>query len=109
MMKDIKEYAKTCLQCQQRESMRQNNQKRTILLTDIFEKWEVNIVRPLPITRERNRYIVVAMVSRLPLTSLGYKVLTFSAFLAADSKLLVLLSRLSSASLGIQVLTFSNL
>ena len=27
MMKDIKEYAKTCFQCQQRESMRQNNQK----------------------------------------------------------------------------------
>ncbi len=38
MMKDIKEYAKTCFQCQQRGSMKQNNQKRTILPTDIFER-----------------------------------------------------------------------
>ena len=38
MMKDIKEYAKTCFQCQQRGSTRQNNQKRTIPPTDIFEK-----------------------------------------------------------------------
>src|SRR6266542_1650100 len=41
--------------------MRQNNQKQTISLTDIFERWEVDIVEPLPITREGNRYIVVAM------------------------------------------------
>ncbi len=61
MRKDIKEYAKTCFQCQQRGSMRQNNQKRTIPPTDIFERWGVDIVGPLPITREGNRYIVVAM------------------------------------------------
>src|SRR6266542_4310813 len=41
--------------------MRQNNQKRTIPPTDIFERWRVDIIRPLPITREGNRYIVVAM------------------------------------------------
>jgi len=41
--------------------MRQNNQKRTIPPTDIFERWGVDIVGPLPITREGNRYIVVAM------------------------------------------------
>src|SRR6266540_7076848 len=61
MMKDIKEYAKTCFQCQQRGSMRQNNQKQTILPTDIFERWRVDIVGPLPIIREGNRYIVVAI------------------------------------------------
>src|SRR6266511_4328821 len=61
MRNDIKEYAKTCFQCQQRGSMKQNNQKRTIPLTDIFERWEVDIVGPLPITREGNRYIVVAI------------------------------------------------
>src|SRR6266498_26041 len=61
MKKDNKEYAKTYFQCQQRESMKQNNQKRTIPPTDIFERWEVDIVEPLPITREGNRYIVVAM------------------------------------------------
>src|SRR6266542_5900800 len=41
--------------------MRQNNQKQIILLTDIFERWGVDIVGLLPITREGNRYIVVAM------------------------------------------------
>ena len=41
--------------------MRQNNQKRTIPTTDIFERWGVDIVGPLPITREGNRYIVVAI------------------------------------------------
>ncbi len=41
--------------------MRQNNQKQTIPPTDIFERWGVDIVRPLSITREENRYIVVAM------------------------------------------------
>src|SRR6266536_2746493 len=61
MRTDIKEYAKTCFQCQQRGSMKQNNQKRTIPPTDIFERWEVDIVRPLPITREGNRYIVVTV------------------------------------------------
>ncbi len=61
MMKDIKEYAKIYFQCQQRGSIRQNNQKWTISLTNIFERWEVDIVEPLSITREENRYIVVAM------------------------------------------------
>jgi len=41
--------------------MKQNNQKRTIPPTDIFERWGIDIVRPLPITREGNRYIVVAI------------------------------------------------
>src|SRR6266498_4021823 len=61
MRNDIKEYAKTCFQCQKRGSMKQNNQKRTIPPTDIFETWGIDIVGPLPITREGNRYIVVAM------------------------------------------------
>src|SRR6266540_7329449 len=61
MRKDIKEFVKTCFQCQQKGSMRQNNQKRTIPPTDIFERWRVNIVGLLSITREGNRYIVVAM------------------------------------------------
>ena len=41
--------------------MRQNNQKQIIPPTDIFERWGVDIVGPLPITREGNRYIMIAM------------------------------------------------
>src|SRR6266542_1738497 len=61
MRNDIKEYAKTCFQCQQRGLMRQNNQKYTIQLTDIFERWGIDIIGSLSITREGNRYIVVVM------------------------------------------------
>src|SRR6266498_3887309 len=35
--------------------------KEEIPLTDIFKRWGVDIVGSLPITREGNRYIVVAM------------------------------------------------
>src|SRR6266540_1048296 len=41
--------------------MKQNNQKKTIPPTDIFKRWGIDIVGPLPITREGNRYIIVAM------------------------------------------------
>ena len=39
--------------------MKQNNQKQTIALTDIFERWKVDIVGLLLITREENRYIII--------------------------------------------------
>ncbi len=32
-----------------------------IQLTDIFERWEIDIVRSLPIIREGNRYIIIAI------------------------------------------------
>jgi len=41
--------------------MKQNNQKKTISLTDIFERWEMDIVESLLIIKERNRYIIVTI------------------------------------------------
>ena len=41
--------------------MKQNNQKKIISPTDIFERWGIDIVGPLPIIREGNRYIVITM------------------------------------------------
>src|SRR6266542_1775266 len=61
MRSDNREYAKTCIQYQQSGSMKQNNQKRMIPPTDIFERWGIDIVGPLLMTREGNRYIVVAI------------------------------------------------
>ena len=61
MKKNIIDYAKIYFQYQQRGSIKQNNQKQTITPTDIFEKWEVNIVELLSITREENKYIIVAI------------------------------------------------
>src|SRR6266496_1398526 len=61
MTSDIKEYVKSCYECQRREGSKENNQKRTIVPMDIFEQWGIDIVGPLPQTEDGYRYIVVAM------------------------------------------------
>ena len=35
--------------------------KRTILPMDIFERWGIDIVGPLPLTQQGNKYIIVAV------------------------------------------------
>src|SRR6266542_5247507 len=61
MTSDIKEYVKSCYECQRRGGPKENNQKRTIVLMDIFERWGIDIVRPLPQIEDGYRYIVVAI------------------------------------------------
>ena len=61
MRKDVQEYVKTCYECQQRGSQKENNRKRTIKVNDIFERWGIDIVGPLPATERGNRYIIVAV------------------------------------------------
>ncbi len=61
MTSDIKEYVKSCYECQRWGGPKKNNQKRTIVLMDIFEWWEIDIVRPLPQTKDEYRYIVVVI------------------------------------------------
>ena len=61
MTSDIKEYIKSCYECQRRGGPKENNQKRTIVPMDIFERWGIDIVGPLPQTEDGYRYIVVAM------------------------------------------------
>ena len=61
MTSDIKEYVKSCYECQRREEPKENNRKRTIVPMDIFERWGIDIVGPLPQTEDGYRYIVVAM------------------------------------------------
>ena len=58
---DIKEYVKSCYECQRRGGSKENNRKRTIVPMDIFERWGIDIVGPLPQTEDGYRYIVVAM------------------------------------------------
>ncbi len=48
MTSNIKEYVKTCYECQRRGESKENNQKHTIVPMDIFERWGIDIVRPLP-------------------------------------------------------------
>ncbi len=61
MTSDIKEYVKSCYECQRWGRPKENNRKHTIVLMDIFERWEIDIVRPLPQTEDGYRYIVVAI------------------------------------------------
>ncbi len=61
MTSDIKEYVKSCYECQRRGGPKENNRKRTIVPMDIFERWGIDIVGPLPQTEDGYRYIVVAM------------------------------------------------
>ena len=57
----MKEYVKTCYACQQRGSQKENNIKRTIKVNNIFERWGIDVVGPLILTEQGNRYIIVAM------------------------------------------------
>src|SRR6266540_2618734 len=61
MTSDIKYYVKSCYECQRRGGSKKNNRKRTIIPMDIFERWGIDIVRPLPQTEDGYQYIVVAI------------------------------------------------
>src|ERR1043166_5884074 len=59
--KDVREYVKTCWECQQRGNQKQNNAKQTIPVNDIFDRWGIDVVGPLPLSYQGNKYIVVAV------------------------------------------------
>ncbi len=61
MTSDIKEYVKSYYECQRWGGSKENNQKCTIVPIDIFERWGIDIVRPLPQTKDGYRYIVIAI------------------------------------------------
>jgi Integrase zinc binding domain len=61
MYKDIEEYCKSCDACQRRGGPKKNNILSPIAPTDLFYRWGIDIVGPLPVTERGNRYIVVAM------------------------------------------------
>ena len=61
MYKDIVDYVKTCYECQMRGGSKKNNPIRIIPPMDLFQRWGIDIVGPLPMTEDGNRYIVIAM------------------------------------------------
>ena len=61
MTSDIKKYVKSCYECQRQGGPKENNRKWTIVPIDIFERWGINIVGPLPQTEDGYRYIVIAI------------------------------------------------
>jgi len=61
MRKDVMEYVKTCRECQMRGGPKKTPGISLIRANDIFERWGIDIVGPLPVTERGNKYIVVAM------------------------------------------------
>ena len=61
MFEDIRNYVKTCDDCQQRGGLQKNNIIHLISAKAPFQRIEIDIVKPLTITRQGNRYIVTAM------------------------------------------------
>src|SRR6266498_5354343 len=61
MFEDIRNYVKTCDNCQRRGRLQKNNVIHPIPAKASFQRIGIDIVRPLTITRRENRYIVTAM------------------------------------------------
>lgn len=60
MYRDIKEYVRTCEQCQRRGKARRKEPLHPIKIGQAFERIGIDLVGPLPITHSNNRYIIVA-------------------------------------------------
>ncbi len=61
MNKDIKDYVKSCDQCQRRGRKNNRHKLHSIEVKEPFYCIGIDIVGPLPITGSKNRYIVVAV------------------------------------------------
>ncbi|GBC11726.1 protein NYNRIN-like [Rhizophagus irregularis DAOM 181602=DAOM 197198] len=61
MMKDIENYVKSCDRCQRRNKPQGKNELSPISVKTPFYQIGIDFVGPLPATKKRNRYIIVAM------------------------------------------------
>jgi Integrase zinc binding domain/Integrase core domain len=61
MHQDIENYIKACDVCQRKGKMKKNNPLHPIETRPPFEKIGIDLIGPLPITSNQNRYIVVAI------------------------------------------------
>src|ERR1051325_3301390 len=60
MYRDIREYVRTCEVCQKRGKSRRKEPLHPIKIGQVFERVGIDLVGPLPITNQKNRYIIVA-------------------------------------------------
>ena len=61
MHQDIENYIKACDVCQRKGKMKKNNPLHPIETQPPFEKIGIDLIGPLPITSNQNKYIVVAI------------------------------------------------
>lgn len=60
-MNDVETYVKSCDQCQRRGKPQGKNELHPIKVREPFYQVGIDYVGPLPVTKEGNRYIIVAM------------------------------------------------
>ena len=58
---DCKEHVKTCRECQFQGSAKKNNELHPIPVEGPWERIGIDIVGPLPVTEQENRYIVTCI------------------------------------------------
>lgn len=61
MHHDIAEWTTSCPECQSFAAVKVDRPPMKILTTSIFERWALDFVGPLPVTRSGHRYILVAV------------------------------------------------
>ena len=61
MYEDIRTYVQSCDKCQKRGKPKRNEPLHPIAVHEPFYRIGIDIVGPLPRTRQNNRYIVTAM------------------------------------------------
>ena len=61
MQQTIQKYIANCEVCQREGQKQKNERLHTIQVNQPFEKVGIDIVEPLPKTKNRNSYIVVAI------------------------------------------------
>src|SRR5437868_5186664 len=60
MYRDIQAYVRSCTECQKRLKTRRKELLHPIQVGRAFEQIGIDLVRPLSITAQNNRYIIVA-------------------------------------------------
>ncbi len=59
--KDVDQYIQACYECQMKKLMQRINKLYPIPPSKLFDRWKVDVVRPLPIMPKGNQYIIVAV------------------------------------------------
>ena len=57
----MKEYVKTCYECQIRGEPKKNNLIRMIPPINLFQRWRIDIIGSFPTTENENHYIIVVV------------------------------------------------
>src|SRR5688572_17352780 len=62
MYRDVKNFVQSCDACQRQRKLRKQTIVHSIIPSTLFDRWEIDIIGPLPIAAEtKNHYIIVAV------------------------------------------------